>query len=376
MKLALVCDWLTAMRGGERCLEAACTLYPRAEIYTLVHEPGRVSPAIESHPIHTSYIQRLPGDTHTFRRYLPLFHHAIQRFDLSGYDAVLSFSHCVAKDVRVPAGIPHICYCHTPMRYAWTLRDAYLQPYSHLQRSLAEAWLNYMQRQDRQAAQGVTHFVANSHHVRQRIEAAYGRTAEVLYPPIDLDRFSVTADHDGTYLVVSALVPYKRIDLAVLAFKGWNRRLRIVGHGPEQDRLRSMASDNIEFIEQATDAEVAGHYQRCRALIFPGLEDFGMVPLEVQACGKPVIAFGRGGALETVRAVNHPSDAVVPEQATGLFFFEQHGKALRQAIHLFETQEATIRPTSCRHQAERFSRHYFVEGLQRIMTDWKLAVSE
>ena len=241
MKMALVCDWLTGMRGGERCLEAICELYGDADIYTLVYFPGTVSEIIESHNIFTSYIQRLPGNIDTFRRYLPLFGHAVQRFDLSEYDCVFSFSHCVAKSVRVPKGIPHICYCHTPMRYAWHMRDEYLSAYKGLKRFVAGAMLDYLKNWDRRTSAGVTHFIANSQNTQNHIKNFYNRDSVVIYPPVDHERFTISGEDDGYYLVVSALVPYKRVDLAVSAFKDLNQKLLIVGKGPELSHLREMA---------------------------------------------------------------------------------------------------------------------------------------
>ena len=305
MKIALICDWLTGMRGGERCLEAICELYTDSDVFTLVHFPGTVSQTIESHKIHTSYIQKLPGDLKRFRRYLPLFPNAIERFDLSKYDCILSFSHCIAKGVKVPSGIPHICYCHTPMRYAWHMRNEYLNGFSYLEKKLAGCMLNHLRNWDKKSSSGVTQFIANSKNVQNRIKQAYKRDSKVIYPPVDCNRFTISNEDDGYYLIVSALVPYKRIDIAVEAFGATERKLLIAGNGPELPRLKKMASANVSFIENVADEEVVKYMSKCTALIFPGEEDFGIVPLEAQSCGKPVIAFGKGGALETVIGLNH-----------------------------------------------------------------------
>lgn len=365
MKIALVCDWLVGMRGGERCLEAVCQLYPDADIFTLVHIPGSVSKSIESHRIYTSYIQKLPGNMKKFRRYLPLFFNAIHKFDLRGYDVVLSFSHCVAKSISVPKGVPHICYCHTPMRYAWHMRDEYIGSFKGPKKIAAAIMLDYLQKKDKDTTAGVTHFIANSRNVQNRIKDAYNRDSEVICPPVNCDCFTVCDEDDGYYLVLSALVPYKRVDIAVEAFNGSDKQLLIVGNGPELSRLKSVASSNVTFIENATDAQVAGYLQRCRALLFPGEEDFGIVPLEAQACGKPVIAFARGGAMETVIAYNAEENSNVEAGATGFFFYEQDAKSLMQAISQFEKISNKILSQTCYQQAQRFDRSVY----QRLMKE-------
>lgn len=368
MQIALVCDWLTGMRGGERCLEAVCELYPDADIFTLVHFPGSVSATIESHGIHTSYIQRLPWGREKFRRWLPFFPRAIRQFDLSDYDFVLSFSHCVAKGVRVPAGVPHICYCHTPMRYAWHMRREYLRRLGALQRPAAALVLNYLRNWDRRRSCGVTHFVAVSRNVQERINDAYGRESVLIHPPVDCSRFGLSKANDGYYLIVSALVPYKRVDLAVEAFSGFDRKLLIVGNGPELSFLKGTAGGNVSFVNDADDREVVEYMQKCRALIFPGEEDFGIVPLEAQSCGKPVIAFGKGGALETVVGLERNSEA--DASATGMFFHEQSPEVLRRVILQFEERESEFDGRACRGNALRFDRAIY----KRSMQDYILSV--
>ena len=362
MRIAFICDWLTGMRGGERCLEAVCEIYPDADVFTLVHFPGAVSETIESHKIRTSYIQRLPGNIKNFRRYLLFFPHAIQKFDLSGYDLVLSFSHCVAKAVKPPPDIPHICYCYTPMRYAWHMQHAYLDTLRQPKRLLAECVLNYLRRWDRKASSRVTHFIAISKNVQNRIKQAYNRDSIVIYPPVECDRFAISSDDDGYYLIVSALVPYKRVDIAVKAFAAAGQKLVIVGNGPELLRLKSMASANIFFVDNADDNEVVEYFKKCRALIFPGEEDFGIVPLEAQACGKPVIAFGKGGALETVIELDQTPNART--NATGIFFYEQSPQALRQAVSRFEKVRDWFDPRKCRDNALRFGRSIYQKNIQ------------
>ena len=361
MKIAFVCDWLTGMRGGERCLEAACELYPDADIFTLVHFPGSVSQKIESHKIHTSYIQNLPRKK-KFRQYLSLFPHAIQQFDLSGYDCVLSFSHCVAKGVKVPKGITHVCYCHTPMRYAWYMRDEYLSKFNGIKKRIAEIMLDCLKNWDRRTTSKVTHFIANSKNTQNRIKQSYNRDSVVIYPPVDCYRFTLSDKDESYYLIVSALVPYKRIDIAIQAFSKCNQKLVMVGNGPELTHLKSIASSNIYFVDNADDNAVVEYMRKCRALIFPGEEDFGIVPLEAQACGKPVIAFGKGGILETVVGIDQTASINVCP--TGLFYYEQTPQALKEAVLTFENRLDKFDPEKCRHNALKFDRSVFMRVLQ------------
>jgi glycosyltransferase involved in cell wall biosynthesis len=363
MKIALVCDWLTGMRGGERCLEAVCELYPDADIFTLVHFPGTVSKTIESHTIHTSYIQKLPGDVKKFRRYLPLFGHAIRQFDLTSYDCVLSFSHCIAKGVKVPKGIPHICYCHTPMRYTWFMRDEYLSAYKGPKKWVTEIMLDYLKNWDKETSEEVTHFIANSKNVQNRIKKCYHRDSQVVYPPVDCDKFYISQRNDGYYLIVSALVPYKRIDLAVKAFNKLERKLIIIGSGPELENLKSYAGSNIVFTGWISDKEVTNYMENCSALIFPGEEDFGIVPLEAQACGKAVIAFAAGGALETIKGLDSKPGV------TGIFFNRQSEEDLRTAVLEFERKRYLILPHICRENALNFVRNIFKRKIKAFLDD-------
>jgi glycosyltransferase involved in cell wall biosynthesis len=363
--MAFVCDWLTAMRGGERCLDAICEIYPDADIFTLVHFKGSVSETIETHKIQTSYIQNLPGSAKNFRIYLPLFPHAIQKFDLSGYDYVVSFSHCAAKGVKVPQGLLHICYCHTPMRYAWHMRDAYLNTLSRPKRLLTGFVLKHLKNWDAKVSSGVTHFIANSKNTQNRIRQAYNKDSIVIYPPVECARFAISDSDDGYYLILSALVPYKRIDIAIKAFNEIDRKLLIVGNGPELRRLKNMASSNIFFIDNADDNEVVDYLKKCKALIFPGEEDFGIVPLEAQACGKQVIAFGKGGALETIIGLDHTQPAKA--DATGIFFYEQTPKALQESIFLFEKNKDRFDPQKCRDNVLRFDRPIYQKSMQNYI---------
>ena len=361
-RVALVHDWLTGMRGGERCLEVFGELFPAADLYTLLHVPGSVSPAIENRRIVTSFIQRLPQAERRYRRYLPLFPAAVRAFDLRGYDLVLSSSHAVAKSVRVPAGALHVCYCFTPMRYVWDLYDDYFGPRSGLATRLlmppVAAWLR---RWDRRTAAGVHQFVAISRFVADRIRRAYGRDADVIYPPVDVSRFRVDEAPGEFYLVVSALTPYKRVDLAVEACNRLGRRLVVVGTGPEDRRLRALAGPTVELLGWRDDAQTAELYARSRALLFPPLEDFGITPLEAMAAGRPVIAFGEGGARETVVP---PGEGEPP---TGLFFARQTVEDLVDAIRRFEASAHQFEPKALRRRAEAFDRPLFRERVHTYL---------
>ena len=367
MKVALVHDWLTGMRGGERCLEVFCELFPDADLFTLLHVPASVSPVIERRRIVTSFIQRLPGVARGYRRYLPLFPFAISRFDLRGYDLVLSSSHAVAKSVRVPAGTLHVCYCFTPMRYVWDLYDDYFGRSASIATRLVMPFLAaWLRRWDRRTAARVDHFVAISHFVADRIERAYGRTADVIYPPVEVSRFRIDETPGDYYLVVSALAPYKRVDVAILAANRLERRLLVVGTGTEERRLRPLAGPLVEFLGGCSDLEIADLYAGCRALLFPTMEDFGITPLEAMASGRPVIALGQGGALETVVP---PGGSEPP---TGIFFGRQTVEELMLAIRDFERHPGRFEPKALRRRAETFDRPVFKERVKAYL-DGRLA---
>jgi glycosyltransferase involved in cell wall biosynthesis len=350
-RIAIVHEWLTSMRGGEKCVEALCELFPQAELFTLLHVKGSVSSTIERMPIHTSFIQNLPFAEQRYRHYLPLFPTAIERFDLTGFDLVISSNHCVAKGVRVPLTALHICYCHTPMRYIWGLYDEYFgkDRASLLTRAGMMLFVGYLRRWDVRTAQNPHHFIANSEHVRQRIKNIYHRTADVIHPPINTSLFQLSQNDDGNFLIVSAFVPYKRVDLAIEAFNRLGERLVVVGDGPDAQRLRSIAQSNIEFVGWQPDEKLKEYYGRCRALIFPGEEDFGMVPVEAMASGKPVIAFAKGGALETVVRTS--------TLRTGVLFDEQTVDSLAAAVKRFRKEEVT--PETLRSFAVKFDREVY-----------------
>lgn len=349
LNAVLAHDWLTGMRGGERCLDILAQGFPRAPLYTLIHNSKAVSNSINSHPIHTSPLQYVPGIYRNYRYFLPFFPAAIRSFRPAPADLLISTSHCVAKALPKPPGAKHVCYCFTPMRYAWTFHDEYLG--RSMKRAVAAPILSALRKWDRKTAANVDRFVAISEHVRKRIQKFYERDADVVYPPVSTDYYTpVERAHEEFDLVVSALVPYKRVDLAVRAYSRLGYPLKVVGTGTEFDSLRALASDNVEFLGWRSDEDVRELYRRCRLLVFPGEEDFGIVPLEAQACGKPVVALGRGGALETIIG-----------GVTGIFFHQQTDKALLEAVQV--ASDMTWDRAAIRKNAERFSIANFVAGL-------------
>jgi len=369
LKVALVHDWLTGMRGGEKCLEIFCELFPNADLFCLLHLKGTVSPAIEKLPIHTSFIQKLPFLEKRYRHYLPLFPSAIEELDLRGYDLILSSSHCVAKGVVSHPGTRHICYCHTPMRYVWSQYHEYFgaDRVRGLQKAIISFSSNYLRMWDVVSASRVDDFIANSQHVQKRIAHYYRREATVIYPPVETSNTFLAAPADDYYLIVSALVPYKRIDLAIEAFNQLGKRLVIVGQGSEATRLQKIAGPRVEFVGWADGARLQNYYAHCRALIFPGEEDFGIVPLEAQAYGKPVIALARGGALETVRGIfpeNNFRQTNI-ENSTGIFFAQPHAWEIQQAVEYFET--VSFSPGHIRAHALQFDREIFREQIYQFI---------
>jgi len=358
MRVALVHDWLFSMRGGERVLEAFCEIFPNADLFTLVHVKGACSPTIERMRIHTSFVDRLPFAHERYRHYLPLFPHAIESFDFTGYDLVLSSSHCVAKGVVTPTTATHVSYVHTPMRYLWELYPEYFGPdkAGRLTRAGARLFSTFLRTWDEASANRVDLYLANSHNVAARIEKRYRRESEVIHPPVDLERFTPrpVGQLEDFYLMVTAFAPYKKIDVAIEAFRRMRRPLKIVGWGQDWKRLQAMAAPPVELLGPLGDAEVAELYSRCKALVFPGDEDAGITPLEAQASGRPVIALARGGALETVIGLAPGAGA-----PTGVFFDEPSVPSLIDAVERFEASFDRFQPEVARENAERFGRKQF-----------------
>jgi glycosyltransferase involved in cell wall biosynthesis len=375
-RVALVHDWLTGMRGGERCLEIFCEIFPQADLFTLMHRPGAVSPTIERVSIHTSWLQSVPWAMTYYRHLLPLFPLAIRQFRLAGYDLVLSSSHAVAKGVRRGGSSLHVCYCFTPMRYIWDQSHVYFprNRFSPVSWALLQAIFRYLRAWDVKTSRSVDEFVAISNHIAAKIRAYYNRSAYVISPPVDCGFFtpeSSPQQHGASfYLIVSALAPYKRVELAVEAFHRLQLPLVVIGIGPERPRLERRASSHIAFLGWQPDAVVRDYYRRCEAVIFPGEEDFGIVPLEAQACGKPVIAFGKGGALETIIPLNGTApDAASNLAPTGVFFYEATVEALCEAVSLWQRRVAAFDAQAIRQNALRFDRPVFKDRIKTFLAD-------
>lgn len=361
VRAALVHDWLTGMRGGEKCLEILCRAFPDAPLFTLLHDRGRMSPTIEAMTIHTSPLQRIPGVSRHYRHLLPVMPLAARSWRPEAVDVVISLSHCVAKSVRVPPGVPHLCYCFTPMRYAWDGRAAYLDGWTGkpVRKAMAGAALDRLRAWDQATARGVTQFVAISETVRRRIARCYGRDSRVIPPPVDTAFYTPapTTPRAGPYLCVSALVPYKKLDHAVMACSASGRPLVVIGSGPERARLEKLAGPSVQFLGWQPDEVIRDHYRRCRALLFPGEEDFGIVPAEALACGAPVIALNRGGVAETV------------DHRTGRLYDEPGHRALCQAIEAFEAAGRPHDPLLARRKAEALAPEVFRDRIVSLIDE-------
>lgn len=361
MKVALVHDWLTGMRGGERCLEAFLSLYPDADIFTLLHVPGSTSAIIDERVHTTSFLNSLPKVHRYYRTLLPLYPSAIKSFSFEGYDLVVSLSHAAAKNISVPSGVPHISYCFTPMRYIWD------QAYTYFGSLTPSLWpvLSQLRRWDVKGSEGVTHFVAISRFIEARIRCFYRRRSTVIAPPVDTSWITSSTGEPGeAFLYAGALVPYKRPDLVVQAFNQLGEKLYVVGTGPELGKLRAMAAPNITFRGYVSDNELSDYYRRCRALVFPAKEDFGMIPVECMAAGRPVIGLNRGGVAETVKGVQVGSITPQFEGATGVFLREREDptvSGLTEAVTFFMRHEERFSVQACRDRALLFSPATFEE---------------
>lgn len=361
-RIAIVHDWLVTWGGAERVLQALVTMFPQADLFALVDFlPDAQRAQLLGKHATTSFIQSLPFAKTKYRSYLPLMPLAIEQLDLSGYDLVISSSHAVAKGVITGPGQKHLCYCHTPIRYAWDLQHQYLREAgltNGLKSAVARIILHYIRQWDLRSVNGVDRFVSNSAYVAARVRKLYNRESAVVHPPVDIDAFQLLVEKEDFYLAASRLVPYKRIELIAAAFARMpHRRLVIIGDGPSMGRLRAIGGSNITIMGYQPLSVLRDHMQRARAFVFAAEEDFGIMPVEAQACGTPVIAFGRGGATETIIA--GAADAA----PTGIFFEEQTEDSLIAAIERFE--QTRIDPRDCRMQAEKFAPARF-EGEMRM----------
>ena len=358
-RIAIVHEWFTSMRGGERCVEALCEVFPEATLFGLLHVRGSVSPTLERMHPRTSFVQHLPFSRTRYRYYLPLFPAAVRGFDLEEFDCVVTFHHAVAKGVRTRPHTLHLCYCFTPMRYLWDLYDDYFAPgrASLLVRAGMVAVRAPLRRWDRATAAHPHHYIASSENVRGRIRMIYGRDADIIYPAVETARFHASSRDEGYFLVAGAQVPYKRADLAIAAFNRSGDRLVVAGDGPEHRRLRRMAGPTIRFVTGVTDDQMLDLYAGCSALVFPGEEDFGIVPVEAMASGKAVIAFGRGGALETV--------VDTPRVRTGILFQEQTVDSLLSAVRAF--RQTAFDPAAIRTFSLRFDREIYKSAMREYL---------
>ena len=353
MKKALIHDWFSTYAGAEKCVESFTNVWDDFEIYGLIDflSDADRDKILKGKRAHTSFIQKLPFAKSKYRNYLPLFPLAIEQFDLSGYDVVLSSSHAVAKGVLTHSNQLHIAYIHTPIRYAWDLYHQYLRE-SGLDRGLkgvlAKYFLHKIRIWDAASANRVDHYVANSRYIARRIEKIYGKPSDIIYPPVDVDKFTLREAKEEFYLTASRMVPYKKIDLIVEAFSQTDKKLVVVGDGPDMAKIKSKAGKNVELLGFADDEAMRDLMGRAKAFVFAAEEDFGITPVEAQACGTPVICFGRGGARETVL-----------DGESGLYFMEQNAKELLAAVAKFEQNYDKFEPTKIRENSLKFSRARF-----------------
>lgn len=365
MKVAIVHDWLVTYAGAERVLEQMLLCYPDAELHSLIEfVPQSERGFLGGRRVHTSFLQHLPGMRRRYRSFLPLMPVAIEQFDLSGYDLVLSSSYAVAKGVLTGPDQLHVCFCHSPMRYAWDLQHQYLRETGldrGLRGAMARWMLHRMRLWDVRSAAGVDEFIAVSRYIASRIWKCYRRTATVIYPPVDTDTFTPDGSREDFYVTASRMVPYKRIDLIVEAFAAMpGQRLVVIGDGPEARRIRARGAPNIEFLGQQPVEVLRDRLRRARAFVFAAEEDFGIAPMEAQACGTPVLAYAKGGARETIRPLGQA-------EPSGILFEEQSAAAIMDAVRRFEAEGETIQADDCRRNALRFSAERFRHELQEYV---------
>lgn len=360
MRVAIVHYWLVSMRGGEKVVEALCDMYPDADIFTLVYDAGRISDKIRRHRIIPSFLQRIPGAVSNYQSLLPLMPFALESLDLREYDLIISSESGPAKGIIPPPHAVHICYCHSPMRYLWDHYHIYRSTAGLATRLMMPVLAPVLRSWDVSSSLRVDRFVVNSHHVGERVRKYYRRSTSVVPPPVSVDDFALAADPGDFYLCAGQIVPYKRIDLAVRAFSEMGRNLVVIGDGAKRDieAVKRLAGPTVRFLGHASFAVLRANLARCRALIFPGEEDFGIVPVEAMASGRPVIAFGRGGALETV-----------VHGRTGLLFNEQSVEALIDAVRQFEDSALLFQPETIRAHASRFSVQNFQTSMREIIDE-------
>lgn len=365
MKIAIVHDWLVTYAGAERVLAGILETWPEADLFAVIDflsDEDRAN--LGGKRATTTFIQQLPKAKTHYQKYLPLMPLAIEQLDMSAYDLVISSSHAVAKGVLTGPNQLHISYVHSPIRYAWDLQHQYLHEASldrGFKAKLARMLLHYMRMWDQRTASGVDEFIANSHFIGRRINKSYRRESTVIYPPVDTRQFTLYTDKEDFYLTASRMVPYKRIPMIVEAFSRMpDKKLIVIGTGPEMEKAKELATPNVTLLGYQNFAVLLHHMQRARAFVFAAEEDFGIAPIEAQACGTPVIAYGRGGVLETVRGIDHPAP-------TGVFYAEQTPESLIAAVQEFESEAHHILPDTCRVSAERFSTERFRQEIKTFV---------
>ena len=357
-KVAIVHYWLVGSGGGENVVKAILEIFPQADVFTLVEKPDFSETIVPRHKLHTSFLQRIPGAARYYRALLPLMPTALENLDLRGYDLIISSESGPAKGILPPLGAVHICYCHSPMRYIWDQYHEYRASMGWLQRLVLSLCITRLRLWDQASSIRVDRFIANSHYVASRISRYYRRDARVIYPPVDVDDFSVSEVRRDYYLITGRHVSYKRIDLAIEACNALGRRLVITGDGPETKRLRSMAGPTITFVGRCSFADLKRFYAEASAFLMPGEEDFGIAPVESMASGRPVIAFASGGATETVI-----------DGGTGIFFRDQSVESLKDAILEYEARAETFDPDAIRAHALGFAKARFMSQFASFVTE-------
>lgn len=344
MKVAIVHEWLSVYGGSERVTEILHEIFPDAPIYCLVYDNENMPKRFEKYDIRTTFIQKLPFAKKKYQNYLPLMPMAYEELDLIEYDLVISSSSACSKGIITRSDAIHICYCHTPTRYLWEFYYDYVRGMSKLKKVIISGFIHKLRMWDRLAADRVDFFVANSNYIAGRIKKYYRRDSKVIFPPVNTHKYNINTIDEEYYLVVSRLVPYKKIDIAIEAFNKMGLPLVVIGDGSEKENLKKIAKNNIKILGRLTDEEIVEYYSKCKAFIFPGEEDFGITPVEAQASGRPVIAYGRGGALDTVL-----------EDKTGKFFYEQNANSLEEAVIEFEKSGVNYSKEEIKDWAEKFS---------------------
>jgi glycosyltransferase involved in cell wall biosynthesis len=360
MKVAIVHDWLTIYGGSERIVEVLHELFPQAPIYTLVYDENNMPERFKQYDIRTTFVQKLPFAKKKYQNYLPLMPRAFEELDLIEYDLVISSSTACSKGIITRSDAVHICYCNTPTRYVWEFYYEYIKDMNKLKKIFVSIVMHKLRIWDRLAADRVDYFIANSNYIKRRIAKYYRRDAEVIFPPVNTHLYNESSVDEKYYLVVSRLVAYKRIDLAIEAFNELGLPLIVIGIGPEEKKIKSIAKDNIKFLGRLSDEEIAAYYAKCKALIFPGEEDFGITPIEAQATGRPVIAYGRGGVLDTVI-----------DGKTGILFKEQTAGSLMEAISHFEQHGVAFGKRQIKEHADKFSVNRFKEEIINFIEQLK-----